>query len=182
MRNTSMKKSKVTMMCVLALVVIAAGLYVYRWSTAKPKCNCMFPNSKRYGVIGQGGGCRVVDCEIHKQPGKPTPPCQRSRLTTGFQEDGLKLMSHHLGMLGRIGGILSFALMSGLHVYGQRPVTESRNASPLRQNAINLLDSTIDELKHSRRCRGARDICHRHREVVRRRKARAVSSNAGFYF
>jgi len=64
MRNTSMKKSKVTMMCVLALVAIAAGLYVYRWSTTKPKCNCMFPNSKRYGVIGQGGVCRVVDCEV----------------------------------------------------------------------------------------------------------------------
>jgi hypothetical protein len=61
---TSIKKSKAIMMCVLALVVIAAGLYVYRRSTTKPKCNCLFPNSGRYGVIGQGGVCRVVDCEI----------------------------------------------------------------------------------------------------------------------
>ena len=69
MRNTSMKKFKPIMMCVMALVVVVAGFYVYRWSTAKPKCNCMFPNSKRYGVIGQGGGCKVVDCEI-VQPAK----------------------------------------------------------------------------------------------------------------
>ena len=62
-----MRKSKVFVMCILAMVVIAAGLYVYRWSTTKPKCNCMFPNTKTYGVIGQGGKCRVVDCEIPKQ-------------------------------------------------------------------------------------------------------------------
>lgn len=58
-----MKKSKLLIMCILALVVIAVGLYVYR-STTKPKCTCMFPNTKRYGVIGAGGVCRVVDCEI----------------------------------------------------------------------------------------------------------------------
>jgi len=61
-----MRRSKVIMMCVLALVVISAGLYVYRRITIKPKCNCMFPNSGRYGVIGQGGQCRVIDCEIVK--------------------------------------------------------------------------------------------------------------------
>ena len=54
------------MVCVLTLVVIAVGLYGYRWLTAKPKCNCMFPDTKQYGVIGPGGGCRVVDCEIVK--------------------------------------------------------------------------------------------------------------------
>ena len=57
-----MKKSKIIKMCVLALVVIAASLYVYRRSTIKPKCDCVFPNSGRYGVIGMGGGCRVIDC------------------------------------------------------------------------------------------------------------------------
>lgn len=56
-------------------------------------------------------------------------------------------MSHHLGMLARISVVVTFALVPGLQLYGQRPVTESRNASPLGQNAINLLDSTIDELK-----------------------------------
>lgn len=60
---------------------------------------------------------------------------------------GLKLMSHHLGMLGRIAAIFSLVLFSGLHVYGQRAATDNRNASPLRQYAINLLDSTIDEVK-----------------------------------
>src|SRR2546423_1889058 len=55
-------------------------------------------------------------------------------------------MLQHLGTLARVGGIVSFALMSGPHVYGQRPATGSRNASPLRQNATVLLDSTIDEL------------------------------------
>jgi hypothetical protein len=50
-------------------------------------------------------------------------------------------------MLARIGIAVTFALVPGLQLYGQRPVTESRNASPIRQNAIILLDSTIDELK-----------------------------------
>ena len=54
---------KAIMMCVLALVVVAAGVYVYRWSNTKPKCNCMFTESKRYGVIGRGGGCMLVECE-----------------------------------------------------------------------------------------------------------------------
>jgi hypothetical protein len=58
-----MKKSKIILMCVLAVVVITVGLYVYRRSTTKPKCNCMFPNTGKYGVIGFGGACRVVDCE-----------------------------------------------------------------------------------------------------------------------
>ena len=63
--DTSMKRSKLILMCVLAVVVvIPAGLYVYRRSTTKPKCNCMFPNTRKYGVIGFGGGCRVVDCEV----------------------------------------------------------------------------------------------------------------------
>jgi hypothetical protein len=60
-----MKKSKLITLCVLALVVfIAGGLYVYRRSTVKPKCNCMFPATGEYGVIGSGGKCKVVDCEI----------------------------------------------------------------------------------------------------------------------
>lgn len=56
-------------------------------------------------------------------------------------------MSHHLGMLGRIAAIFSLVLLSGLHVYGQRAATDNRNASPLRQYAIDLLDSTINEVK-----------------------------------
>jgi hypothetical protein len=58
----------------------------------------------------------------------------------------LKLTSHHLGMLARIGGIVSFALISSLHLYAQRAATDSRSVSPLRQNAILLLDSTIDDV------------------------------------
>lgn len=72
MHNTSMKKFKAIMMTVLALVVVAASFYIYRWSTAKPKCNCMFPNSYRYGVVSQGGVCREVDCEVPaKRPSNP---------------------------------------------------------------------------------------------------------------
>ena len=56
-------------------------------------------------------------------------------------------MSHHLVMVARIAAILTFVAMSGLRLYGQGPVKESRNASPIRQNAIILLDSTIDEVK-----------------------------------
>src|SRR6185369_15501918 len=56
-------------------------------------------------------------------------------------------MSHHFRLLARIGGIVGFTLISALYLYGQKPVTENRNASPLRENAIILLDSTIDELK-----------------------------------
>lgn len=56
------------------------------------------------------------------------------------------LMSHPLGTLARIAGIVSFALMLGQHLYGQRPLADKGNASPLRQNAIILLDSTINEV------------------------------------
>ena len=56
-------------------------------------------------------------------------------------------MSHHLGMLARISVVVTFALVSDLQLYGQHSATESRNASPLRQNAIVVLDSTIDELR-----------------------------------
>jgi hypothetical protein len=66
MRYISVKKLKAIMMCVVALVMVTTGLYVYRWANTKPKCNCLFPNSKRYGVVGQGGVCRVVDCEINR--------------------------------------------------------------------------------------------------------------------
>jgi len=55
-------------------------------------------------------------------------------------------MSYHSGMRVRIAGIVILTLVSTLHLYAQRPATDSRNASPLRLNAINLLDSTIDEL------------------------------------
>ena len=57
-----MKKFKTILMAVVAFVVVAAGFFVYRWATATPTCDCMFPNSKRYGVIGSGGKCRVVEC------------------------------------------------------------------------------------------------------------------------
>lgn len=66
MRNISGMKLKAIMMCVVALMMLTTGLYVYRWANTKPKCNCLFPNSKRYGVVGQGGVCRVVDCEINR--------------------------------------------------------------------------------------------------------------------
>jgi len=36
--------------------------------------------------------------------------------------------------------------MLGQHLYGQRPLADKGNASPLRQNAIILLDSTINEV------------------------------------
>lgn len=58
-----MKKFKAVVMTVAALVAVVAGLYIYRWSNTKPKCNCMFPNSKRYGVVSAGGVCRVAECE-----------------------------------------------------------------------------------------------------------------------
>ena len=58
----------------------------------------------------------------------------------------MKPMSYHLGTLARVGAIFTFTLLSGQHFYGQRPVNGGRNAQPLRQNAIILLDSTIDEL------------------------------------
>lgn len=55
-------------------------------------------------------------------------------------------MSYLSRMRARIGGIVILTLASTLHLYGQRLGNDSRNASPLRLNAINLLDSTIDEL------------------------------------
>jgi len=54
-------------------------------------------------------------------------------------------MSQHSRM-ARTAGSIFFLLLSGLTLYGQGPATEKTNVSPLRQNAINLLDTTIDEL------------------------------------
>jgi hypothetical protein len=55
-------------------------------------------------------------------------------------------MSYHSGMRARISRIVIITLVSTVHVSAQRPANDSRNASPLRLNAINLLDATIDEL------------------------------------
>lgn len=52
------------MMCILALTFMTAGLFLYKALNATPKCDCKFPNSKRYGVIGAGGTCRMVPCEV----------------------------------------------------------------------------------------------------------------------
>lgn len=58
----------------------------------------------------------------------------------------LELMSYHVRTMIVIGAVIGFTLASGLHVYGQKPVNERRGTSVLRQNAVMLLDSTIDEL------------------------------------
>lgn len=64
MRETPTKKYRVIMMSILALAVVAGGLFIYRLATATPQCDCMFPNSKRYGVISAGGTCKEVKCEL----------------------------------------------------------------------------------------------------------------------
>lgn len=74
MRITPPTKLKALMMCFLALLVFTSGFYVYRWASAKPKCNCMYPNTKQYGVIGQGGTCRIVDCELKEARKQPDAP------------------------------------------------------------------------------------------------------------
>jgi hypothetical protein len=66
MHFVSAKRLKLLMMCVLAFVAVTAGWYIYRSANAKPVCDCMFPNSKRYGVMGSGGTCRVVECEVKR--------------------------------------------------------------------------------------------------------------------
>lgn len=58
----------------------------------------------------------------------------------------LRLMLHHSGALARLAGITGLVLMSSLCVYGQKPSSEPPQTAPLRQNAILLLDSTIDDL------------------------------------
>lgn len=69
MNSLLTKKFRVVKMCTLAVVFATVGLCVYYLASAKPVCNCKFPNSGRYGVIGAGGTCRVVECEI-KEPKK----------------------------------------------------------------------------------------------------------------
>jgi hypothetical protein len=69
MLYTYTKRLKVMMMCVLAVLIVTTGWFIYHSANAKPVCNCMFPNSRRYGVIGSGGNCRVVECEV-KQASK----------------------------------------------------------------------------------------------------------------
>ncbi len=55
-------------------------------------------------------------------------------------------MLYHLGVLARLAGVAGFVLMSSTGAYGQRPSSETSQTAPLRQNAILLLDSTIDDL------------------------------------
>jgi hypothetical protein len=56
-------------MCVLALTFMTAGVFIYRALNSEPKCDCKFPNTKRYGVISAAGSCVEVPCKIG-QPGK----------------------------------------------------------------------------------------------------------------
>jgi hypothetical protein len=56
---------KRTRLIILALLLVAVGasvLYFLTRSTARPKCDCVFPNSGRYGVI-RDGTCVPTDCE-----------------------------------------------------------------------------------------------------------------------
>ena len=59
-------KFKVIKLCVLAVIFVSAGWGVYYLANRTPVCDCMFPNSHRYGVIGAGGTCRVAPCEVKK--------------------------------------------------------------------------------------------------------------------
>jgi flagellar basal body-associated protein FliL len=57
------KKSK-TLISVLVLIMLAAaGFYAWRVSSQKPECNCVFPNTKEYGVI-KDDECVVTDCKL----------------------------------------------------------------------------------------------------------------------
>lgn len=63
MRYINIKRFRAVMMCILAVTFMTTGLYIYKALNSKPKCDCMFPNSKQYGVISSGGKCEVVPCE-----------------------------------------------------------------------------------------------------------------------
>ena len=69
MRLIPTSKFKAALMCVLALTFMTAGLYIYKALNSKPKCDCTFTSSKRYGVISAGGKCEIVPCEL-PQPNK----------------------------------------------------------------------------------------------------------------
>jgi hypothetical protein len=50
----------------ILVLLLVAGFHVFRVSPTKPSCNCMFPNSNRYGVI-TNGRCIEVRCDVRKQ-------------------------------------------------------------------------------------------------------------------
>jgi hypothetical protein len=53
-------------------VVLMVGLYVGDLLNQrnKAKCDCVFPNSGRYGVIDEKGVCRVSDCAVVAEKGR----------------------------------------------------------------------------------------------------------------
>lgn len=62
-----MKRKGLTI-CVL-FVVLMVGLYVGDLLNErnKEKCNCVFPNNGRYGVIDRNGVCRVSGCAVARK-------------------------------------------------------------------------------------------------------------------
>lgn len=44
-------------------MLAAAGFYAWRVTSQKPECNCVFPNTKEYGVI-KDDECVVTDCKL----------------------------------------------------------------------------------------------------------------------
>ncbi|HEX8845686.1 MAG TPA: hypothetical protein VF791_13625 [Pyrinomonadaceae bacterium] len=68
-------KLLVSMFLVALIVVVAFSLTRQRQlgltQQAKPKCTCWFPQEKKYGVLDEKEGCKIVDCELPKKASKP---------------------------------------------------------------------------------------------------------------
>lgn len=63
-------KSPLRIILLVALIAIASTVVLYLNRNSKPKCDCYFPNTGKYGVVSQGGKCSEIDCEAPK----PKPP------------------------------------------------------------------------------------------------------------
>lgn len=57
------RRLKLIISVVAVVVLMVVGYYVWHFSSEKPQCNCVFSQTREYGVI-KDGECVVVDCKV----------------------------------------------------------------------------------------------------------------------
>ena len=83
----------------LVLFFVSAGFLIF-WNTnfantvfgftlmqrEKPRCNCYFPNEKKYGVKDKTEGCKIMDCEPPAKNPEPSPTNMKCSLDKENEE------------------------------------------------------------------------------------------------
>ena len=58
----ALRRQRLIISVVALIVLIGLGYFVWRTSSEKPECNCVFTQTRDYGVI-KGDECVVVACK-----------------------------------------------------------------------------------------------------------------------